>query len=533
LRSTFIPAAGGAEVPGRTAWLLILLSAAAPAVFALVTGNIWEDFFITYRCSLNLVRGDGLMFEVGRRLHVFTSPLGVLLPAGIAKFLGTEDPLVVMNGFRVVACIALGGAWALTARRLAGITATVVTAAFWMLDPKLAAYSTNGMETALLALFVLMAWRALVDGRMDLAGIALGGAMWTRPDGFVFVGALMVGAWLFSGGPRVGWRGWMRMGVIAGVLYAPWFVWAWFYYGTPVPNTIQAKGTHLIGTESLSLLVTYPFRYVFGHCAAHDAFLPPYFFFGGWPSQLWWFGKVLALAAAGVASWPRCARPARIAGLGFVLGGAYLTVTTRAPWYFPVWQLMAYLAIGGGVSTILSLPSVRGWIRGAIIGGVGGLVLIQGWLYVAVSVQLREQQRLIEWGLRAPLGRLIGSAASGPHETVFLEPLGYLGFYSKLAMRDTPGLCAPEVIALRKGGMLSMSSLAIALKADWTVLRGTEYWRLSENERAELGRAYDLWLVLDKRAQVEAVRWLPGRDFLLFDSYLTVWRRRSEENEMP
>ena len=43
-------------------WILLLLAAAAPAVFALSTDNIWEDFFITYRCSLNLVHGDGLVY---------------------------------------------------------------------------------------------------------------------------------------------------------------------------------------------------------------------------------------------------------------------------------------------------------------------------------------------------------------------------------------------------------------------------------------------------------------------------------------
>jgi hypothetical protein len=210
-----------------------------------------------------------------------------------------------------------------------------------------------------------------------------------------------------------------------------------------------------------------------------------------------------------------------------------LTITARAPWYFPAWQLMAYLAIGGGVAAVLSMPAVRGLIRGVFLGGVAGLVLMQAWLYVAVSVQLREQQRLIEWGLRAPLGRLIAGEARSSGDTVFLEPLGYIGFYSGLAMRDTPGLCAPEVIALRKAGTVSMSRLAIALKADWAVLRGMEYWRLSEDERAELGRAYDLWLVLDKRSEIEKVAWLPGRDFLLFDSYMTVWRRRPQESVRP
>jgi len=96
-------------------WLLVFLAAASPAFFALATGNIWEDFFITYRCSLYLLHGDGLVYEAGRRLHVFTSPLGTLLPAGLATFLRSEDPLVVLAAFRLLAYVALASGWFLVA----------------------------------------------------------------------------------------------------------------------------------------------------------------------------------------------------------------------------------------------------------------------------------------------------------------------------------------------------------------------------------------------------------------------------------
>jgi hypothetical protein len=513
--------------------LFVLLAAASPALFALFTGNIWEDFFITYRCSLNLVQGHGLVFEVGRRLHVFTSPLGTLLPAGISWAMRTEDPQVVMFVFRAFACAALAGAWLFAARGIKSALAAGVTAAFWIFDGKLAAFATNGMETAFLVLFVVMAWWALNERRVVLAGVALAGALWTRPDGFVFVGAVAVGTLVFPGDKRLALRDWLRMGLVTTLIYAPWFFGAWIYYGSPVPNTIVAKGTHISGMGALVALAKYPFLYVFGHCSAHDAFLPPYYFFGGWPTGLWWYGKILALGAAAVAAWPRCARPARVAGLAFVLGGAYLTVTARAPWYFPAWQILAYIAIGGGVAALAEMLAGRKIVRVAIGVAVGGLILIQAALYVALTVQLREQQRIIEWGARAPLGRILQKLARSPQETVFLEPLGYIGFYSGLAMRDTPGLCAPEVIALRKAGTLSMSSLIVAVDPDWAVLRRDEFGRLSAGERAELESEYQLWSIYDVTDQVNAVSWLPGRDFLLFDAYYSVWRRRPPPANPP
>ena len=146
---------------------------------------------------------------------------------------------------------------------------------------------------------------------------------------------------------------------------------------------------------------------------------------------------------------------------------------------------------------------------------------------------LQAQQRLIEWGLRAPLGRTLKGSARSPHETVFLEPLGYIGFYSDLSMRDTPGLCAPEVVRLRKSGVLSMGALIHALQPDWAVLRAAEYAGLAPAELAELQRDYFLAAAPDQRAAVNAVSWLPGRNFLLNDAFFTVWRRKVPRTVRP
>src|SRR5437868_10035324 len=58
--------------------------------FAAFTGHAWEDYFITFRASLNLATGHGLVFQPGERVHSFTSPLGTLLPALFA-FGGDEN----------------------------------------------------------------------------------------------------------------------------------------------------------------------------------------------------------------------------------------------------------------------------------------------------------------------------------------------------------------------------------------------------------------------------------------------------------
>jgi len=242
---------------------------------------------------------------------------------------------------------------------------------------------------------------------------------------------------------------------------------------------------------------------------------------------------VVALAAAATAAWPRCPRPARIAGLAFVLGGLYLTITTRAPWYFPAWAVLAYLAVGGGVETAVTALPAWPRARWVLAGGVAAIVAVQAWVFVAVTAQLRAQQRIIEWGVRAPIGRSLQQAARSPAETVFLEPLGYIGFYSGLAMRDTPGLCAPEVVALRRQGLLAMPALVAALQTDWVVLRANEYASFTAGEKAAFDRDYALVRVHDVRPEIAAEGWLPGRDFLLYDAHFGVWRRRPAPGGRP
>lgn len=523
------PAVPGCVSPtpsSRTVRLLLLaLIVAAPAWFTLRSGNIWEDFFITYRCSLNLVHGEGLTYEAGTRVHTFTSPLGTLLPALLAWGAGTDDSAVVLGWFRVLGCLALAAAWWLAAPGFRSAAGLAAAALFWALDVKIAAFSTNGMETAWLLLAVVLAWRALVDRRPVLAGVALGFALWTRPDGFIFVMALAIAVLVIPGGVRWRLRDWLVMAGVAAAIYTPWFAWAWSYYGSPVPNTVAAKATHLTLAESLRILAAYPFQFLFTHSAAHDAFLPPYFFFGPWPAWLPWFGHGVALLAAGVACWPACSRPSRVAGLGFVLGGIYLTITTRAPWYFPAWALLAYLALAGGLEKAWRRWRPR-W-RAVALGGAAVLLAAQGWLFFAVTQQLRWQQELIEWDVRARIGRQLRNSSASPSETVFLEPLGYIGFFSGLAMRDTPGLGAPEVVRLRKAGTLAMGKLIAAVQPHWAVLRDVELAGMTAEERARLETDYFLAATHDARDRINAVSWLPGREFLLFDAYYTVWRRRS------
>ncbi len=505
--------------------------------FAAFTGHMWEDYFITFRASLNLATGHGLVFQPGERVHTFTSPLGTLLPAVFALGGGDDVAVRALWWFRVASALALGGAvWlVLQAMRRASLAplAAGATAAAFVLDPKIIDFSINGMETAWLVLFVIVTWRAFTDGaRLLPCALGFAGLQWTRPDGCVFF-AVLAAAWFVCGAPP-GTPWWTRVRAIVRplalglVLYLPWVLFAWSYYGSPVPHTILAKVSQFAPGELTWALVLYPWRLLFGHAALHTLFMPAYFFFGGWPGALLWVSRLIVVGAA-VAWLVPGVRPAgRVASAAFFLGGFYVEYIPRSPWYYPGWQVLALVAWGYLLDAALRREGKPGWAIPAVAAtariAAVVFVLVQATLLTAVAWEMRTQQAIIENGHRREIGRWLRAQAA-PGDRVYLEPLGYIGYFSGLKMLDYPGLASPEVVAARRAGNRPHAQIIAALQPEWLVLRLDQVQGIREEQPRLLGMGYHLVRTFDVRAQVDAVRLLPGRGYLDFDALYLVFHR--------
>jgi hypothetical protein len=460
-----------------------------------------------------------------------------LLPAFFALGGGESVEVRALWGLRVVSALALGGALWLAIRTFQrdGLPSIAVTAAgtAFLLDPKIVDFAMNGMETGLLVFFVTLTWYAFASGaRLWPCAIGLAGLQWTRPDGLIFFGAL-AGVWLIFE-PRVMGRSWRekistvtRAVVLGIVLYLPWFAFAWVYYGSPVPHTILAKTQqHAIG-DVAKLLVLYPWRLLLGETPLHDIFRPTYFFFGGWPESLAWFSRILTLGAALTWTWPRVAAAGRMASAAFFLGGFYVSYIPPFPWYYPGWQSIgwvtwAYLlhALWNGRVTqswATAVPAAATRIAAALI------VLLQAGLIGCVAWQMRAQQTLIENGHRREIGRWLENEAK-PGDIVFLECLGYIGYYSKHKMLDFPGLSAPEVVNARRSGHHSFAKIIAALNPNWIVLRPSEEARVF-GELPALRQSYRLVRTFDVKDDIDALSFLPGHGFLYFDAVFRVYGR--------
>jgi hypothetical protein len=538
----------------RNCLLIFSLVFSFSTAFAIFTNHAWEDYYITYRCSKNLAAGQGLVYTQGERVHAFTSPLGVLIPALLCKVSGNASDELVLWLFRILSAAALATAACLLALVARSLALSWIPAAFligmFALDVKTVDFSINGMETGILMLFLGLLLNALIaPGRFPALqlGISIGGLMWTRPDSFVYIGGLVVGFLLFNDKSLLAAnrRGLIKVFVkaclIAALLYLPWIVWAWHYYGSPIPHTVVAKGLskQWAPTDLFTNLLLYPVLSVFYKGAFAAAFLPPYAI-GEWPYWLTFWSRALAWSSAIAWIFPRLKGPFRAISFSLMVGGYYLDVINPFPypWYLPVCTLFSIFVLSG----ILKQWTDWNWrfisMRAAPTPLQSNSKLIpKGFVILALTIslvltvsaawQLRVQQKVIEEGNRKQIGLWLARNAASKSDTVFLEPLGYIGFFSQLKMLDYPGLCSPEIVAARKKlGSDKAAGLIREVKPIWIVFRTAEVQRIRKSDPELFARMYDPVKIFDVSQTVRSYGWLPGRGYLQVDQAYTVFRRR-------
>jgi hypothetical protein len=507
-----------------------LIAVAVPVGFALFTGQVWEDFLITYRHSRNLAEGHGLVYEVGERVHGFTSPLNVLLPALWQWLVPSEDFHPALWFFNTVglAVLALGfvtlgwWCWRGPRERRWVICAVPLIA---LLQAKTCAFAVNGQETALLAGFLLLGQCAALRGfatHWRAAGLAWAGLMWTRPDSPVYVAALALAGLAFNGRPRrAEWRGLGCAALVCAALYAPWFAWASWYYGSPVPHTIQAKFNPFAnslapGATLQRLAAQWP-------VAISRAFEPVYAEAGSWPAWLGVWSHVLGGACAAYWLVPVRDPLGRVASLVFLCGSVYLTwigaVGFIFPWYFTPLGVCGAIVLAAGAAAL----GERWRAPRAAVLALLVVLAPEAWLFGESLALVRVQQREIEDGTRRQVGLWL-RRHSAPGATVYLEPIGYIGYFSERHILDWPGLVSPRVLQARREQHTNFFTTVSVLRPDWLVLRSREL--ATAQSDAFIAANYEVAAEIDSRPRLAGWGGRPGAAYLFSDARFFLLKRR-------
>jgi hypothetical protein len=503
-----------------------------PLVYVAVTHHEWEDWFITFRYSKNLVDGNGLVFNPGERVHGFTSAINVMLPAFFYWITGQTGYPAALNLYRAVSLIAyvLGGL--LTLRLMCRDRGTDrFSALFFLLlyttEAKTVAFTMNGQECGFMVGFLSLAFAASYSGLARfwwIAGLAWAGLLYTRPDSPVYIAAVALAGLLFREETlRQASVGLMKAGAMAAILYLPWFVSMWVYYGSPVPHTVIAKFNSVTGLHT-GVLRNYP-------SVVGLVFEPAYIQLGGWPRWIQAYGSLCAVICTCYWVIPSCDRLGRMASLIFMLAALYLTLIASEsfpyPWYFPSAMVFGTIVLSRfalGLSRGIGFGSITRWsaLPARIVQvAVASIALL---LFGETVWQIRVQQREIEDNHRKQVGLYLHEMMK-PNEKAYMEPLGYIGYFSDRYIHDWPGLVSPRVVQLRRRWkMIDQVTIIPQLMPDWIVLRPPELSRAAE--LPQLRHRYKIVKVFDARAKLREYPYIPGCGYLLFDAVLIVLHRK-------
>jgi hypothetical protein len=479
----------------------MMLAVGVRLFFWAYTDRVWEDALITVLHSENAVHGLGLTHvqDDGRVLQGFTSPLSVLVPLA-------GDLIRPGFGLSLIKLVsALCGALAvwlgvtICLRLRLPIVVSWMAGAFLALEHHQILWGMAGMETQMVVCCYLFAFLCHIEGRTVGTGIALGLCMLARPDAALLVAILLAfEAWRSS---QLGdFRRMITILGCAAVVFLPWLAFTTWYYGSPVPNTIVAKSlgygmpfeqlkgeTRAVKVRQLAGKVGTTFCTlgpVWGGNGTGFVHLPDYFLISLAAFLILVFGGLIALLRRDLAMLPM-----------YTFAAAYAFYFTFFVPHIFGWYVVPVVAVSA-IGVAYGLTQACAYItdkdlQHRVISGVAAVYIlsIAASLFITFPAE-RKVQQFVENGGRKQLGIYLGSIMK-PGETVGIECLGYVGYYSRGIVYDFPGLCSRAVTTFLKTHPRQQRTM----EAMWDGLRPTYIVaRNKEVERAKplLQRDYEL-----------------------------------------
>ncbi|MEW6051676.1 MAG: hypothetical protein AB1644_11545 [Candidatus Zixiibacteriota bacterium] len=209
-----------------------------------------DDAFISFRYAQNLVNGHGLVYNVGERVEGYTNFLWTIIISFFMLLELRPEPVsMVLGAASYFATVGILGylSWRLFNRAEPKGTIFFPLAAMCVLvQHDYHVFATSGLETSWTAMLVTLGYALLVLARSPRsylwAGIVLILAALSRPDAMLFY-AMGIPYLLLLG--RMERRYVFLYLVPLVIMYLPYWVARYLYYGFPFPNTYYAKSANL------------------------------------------------------------------------------------------------------------------------------------------------------------------------------------------------------------------------------------------------------------------------------------------------
>ncbi len=419
--------------------IVILMPLVLVYALFLLTSDIQEDAFITFRTAFNLADHGELSFNLGEGYSGATSYLYPFLVALIRVVSGEQAITIIL----IVNSIAL----LLTSYMITEILgrafdfSDAMRFLFWAalsVAPKTLLMAVRGMEAPYVVLiFVLGLYSIQNAPRRLFSLLPLVVLPFIRPDAIAF--SLILAGFSFSVTPRFGMR--YIMAAMIGV--AMLMVANYLTFGRFVAASVEAKSFGRLASRSLHSIVIDEFSTYF----TSELFSPvsTKYFIAIYPVF-----TVFAITLSAILLWKLwCVRRSHFSIVATLLAGVWLVPFAYGvggiifPWY--LWpSCMLYQGVFIAGVFYIAASCLRPLTARLVVGGLlVGLLCATG-----IQLILSYSTGVQESGYRASVGKYIASRAK-VGDTLYLEPAGYIPFFAKIRTIDEVGLSSSVILRYR------------------------------------------------------------------------------------
>ena len=386
----------------------------------------YEDAFITFRYAENLANGSGLVYNLGEKVYGTTAPLFAIL-LGFFKFLG-------------VSCIISSLSLNLLAEGLTSLIVykflkdysdriiTAIVALLYVFSPPHIRWSIQGMETAFFIAFIALSFFSLYKKKYTLALLFGFLTAILRIDGLSVVFIIFIFSFIekkFSAFKYI---------LIPLLIFLIWLTALYLYFGSFLPNSMIAKLILYSGHRTSMLPgINLLFEKFFAMGYYTSTIITIFFLIGTfqifykkinlYPMIIWFFVYYFALV---------------------------ISKTVIHAWYLTP-PLFVFITVSG-IGIIFSFQNLLRILR-------LNKILFQSLLFIGIlffsfimlNIKIKEMygEYQYEQIVRKPIGKFL-KENTPQNSSVFLEPIGIIGYFSNRYIYDDIALITPRFLEINK-----------------------------------------------------------------------------------
>jgi len=406
--------------------VLPLLAITTRLLIFLFIPHTYEDSFITFRYAENLANGYGLVYNIGEKVYGTTTPLFAIILA----FFNVLGISCVVSSL-VINLISEGITSIIVYKFLKdyskGIIPVIISLLF-VFSPSNISWSIQGMETAFFSAVIALSFYFLYQRRY-LPALMFGFlSSMIRIDGLSVAIIIFIFVFIEEKTNAI------KLLVLPLLIFITWLVFLYFYFGNILPNSMIAKLILYSGHQSS----------IFPNI---ELLLAKFFIMGYYSSS--------------------------IITLLFILGSIIVFKNRIRLYPMVTWFVIYYLAL------IISKTTIFGWylipplFAFISVAGIGIIFILQYFqrifilnkkvLYVLalsgviffstltlfLKIKQISKEREYELTIRSKIGMYLNENTPD-NSTIFLEPIGVIGYYSERYIYDDAALISPEFLEINK-----------------------------------------------------------------------------------